>query len=252
MSAAGSARPDPDGHHDDLPADDLAGLSFVVPDDARELSGDRDQWLAESPVEREWTSTPQPRSPAAARRRRLTITAALLIGSLLVVALSGTLAGLLSPTTSPKAPPSPLATPAPAPGQVGGLLPSTTLVQSGEPVPARALRPAVIVLLPDACNTCVDLVRELRRQAAEFGYPVNLVGGLDQSQQLSDLGTALGSYRLNVLSDPDDTFASTYGLSVPTLILVRDDGLVVDIVRDPPVSLRLEAVLATLSGELAA
>ena len=77
MTTAEAARPDPEGHHDDLSAKDLDGLSLVVPDDARELDTDRELWLTENvlpPVETRGL-------PGLSRRRRLSLTAGVLIGA---------------------------------------------------------------------------------------------------------------------------------------------------------------------------
>ena len=161
--------------------------------------------------------------------------------------MSGALAGVLQQATPAGAPVAPLASVAPDPGEVGGLLPATTLSGGGDPVPSRSLRPAVVALLPDSCESCAELIREVRRQASEFGLPVSLVGPPVQTGQLTALEQELGSYRLDVLTDPQDAFQSAYGHTVPTLIMVGDNGVVADVVRNPTSTVRLESVLAGLS-----
>jgi len=258
MTAPRSGRPDPDGHHDDLSAEDLDGLSFVVPDDPRELAADREAWLRESAA-----SAPPPTGvpdlrvtdasgPPVTRRRRLSLTAGLVVLSMLVVALSGVVGALVAPKLPDGPPAAPLADVRPAPGQVGGLLPEAGLTDGTTPVAARSLRPSVIVLVPMACPGCAELVAEVRRQAAEFGLAVTLVGAPDQTAQLADLERSLGGLRIQTLTDPTKALATAYGPTAPTLLLVRDDGVVVDIVRDPAPGLRLEATLLGLSDTWAA
>ena len=253
MTAPASGRPDPDGHHDDLSAEDLDGLSLLVPDDARELFVERGSWLPEEAD----SPPPQPAPPPwregtrRSRRQRLSLTAGLIICSMLAVALSGVVGAFVLPAQQPGPPAAPLASVGPAPGQIGGLVPAATLTQAGAPVAARSLRPAVIALVPDGCDRCADLFREVRRQGVEFGIPLTLIGGPDQVAQLSDLETSLGAFRLDVFIDPARAFATSYGPTVPTLLLVRDDGVVADIVPDPAPDLRLESTLVSLSGDLA-
>jgi hypothetical protein len=251
MTPRPAGRPDPDGHHDDLSAEDLDGLSQLVPDDARELSAESDAWRREATQQRQPTPFPPAtrvrRSPS--RRHRLSMTAGLMVFSMLVVALSGVVGALVLPASPSGPPPAPLASVTPLPGQVGGLLPAATLADGSSPVSARSVRPAIVALVPVDCEPCADLLREVRRQGAEFSLPVTLVGGSDQGAQLSDLERALGAYRLDVLTDPAGTLATTYGPTVLTLLLVRDDGVVADIVRDPPPDLRLESTLVSLTAE---
>ena len=254
MTARRSGRPDPEGHHDDLSAEDLDGLSLLVPDDPRALTADREAWLRETAGQQPAEEHRSPRHLGFAggrtsRRRRLTLTAGLVVCSMLVVALSGVVGAFVMPQPTPAPPAAPLASVAPVPGQIGGLLPVALLTDVGTSVASRSLRPAVIALLPKGCSDCPELVREVRRQAAEFGLPVTLVGGPDETAQLSDVEQSLGAFRLDVLTDPAGTFATTYGAALPTLVMVRADGTVVDIVKDPPADLRLEATLIGLSGD---
>jgi len=267
MTAPRSGRPDPDGHHDDLSAEDLDGLSLVVPDDPRELAADRVAWLHE---QAERVARHQPPSPpadprpatdrrplraretAAARKQRLSLTAGIVVISMLAVAVSGAIGAFVIPGERDTLPPAPLAAVTPGPGQIGGLLPAATLTDANGPLTARSIRPAVITLVPAECTTCEDLMREVRRQASEYGLGVTMVGAPAQSGQLSDLERALGGYRIDVLSDPAAAFAQAYGSTVPTLLLVTDQGVVADIVRNPPLDLRLEPTLVGLSGDFGA
>src|SRR5215211_7219537 len=86
-----SGRPGPDGHHDDLDQNELEKISVEIPDDARELRTDLERWLADEAVddadppsaEVSWAGR------RAARKRRLAITAAVVVVSMAVVAISG-------------------------------------------------------------------------------------------------------------------------------------------------------------------
>ena len=261
MTASRSGRPSPDGHHDDLSDEDIAGLSLIVPTDARELDADREQWLREggftsSPA---WPLPPTaPRGPRAAdheqrRQRRLgIITAAVLLCAVVVVAMSGVMGAFVLP-----APPSlmsavPLADATAERGEIGGLLPEATLAESTTPIAASAIRPAVIALIPNPCSQCVKLLQEVRRQATEYGLRLTLVGTPDQAEQLAEIDRALGTILLDVLIDSKRELSQAYGSAVPTLLLVRDDGIVANIVRDPPDNLRLESVLVGLFSDFGA
>ena len=65
MSGPRDAGPSPDGRHDDLPPEDLAGLTLHAPDDPRDLDVDRAAWLTE---EETGVSRPRPTpGPSAAK-----------------------------------------------------------------------------------------------------------------------------------------------------------------------------------------
>ncbi|MEO8556457.1 MAG: hypothetical protein ABI474_07275 [Actinomycetota bacterium] len=246
MSGVGASGPGPDGRHDDLTPEDLAGLSLHIPDDPRELLAERAPRVA--PDDRQ--PVPATRSRAdhrKARRRRLTLTAAVVAISMLVVALSGAVgAWIVGPQAS--APPAvPLANVLPDPGQVGGLLPDAALQDGGATIPARALRPAVIVVVPPACDECAELLTTLAPQVASFGYSMVAVGAPGQEQQLTALAETVGTTRLATLVDQQGTLRAAYGLTGSTIVLVRNDGVVVDVVRDPTPETRIEGALVSMA-----
>lgn len=250
--------PDPEGHHDDLTTDELDGLTLAVPDDPRELAVDREAWLAERERDAASPSAPPPprRSPdgrrpgSAARRSRLTLTAAVLVVSMVVVAVSGAIGAFFVPNSTPTPPQAPLASVNPPPGQVGGLLPDALLESASGSVAARSLRPAVIALIPMPCGDCQTWLTEVRSQTAEFGLDVTLVVGPDQVAEGATIESALNSIRIDLLRDPSDAFATAYQPTGRTLLLVRDDGVVTDVLSDPPVDLRIESALLPLSEDL--
>ena len=172
MSSSRELGPSPDGRHDDLLPEDLDGLTLHVPDDPRELASDRAAWLAEDepdvtfagPVRRSpWSGPPAPSHAdrRAARRRRLSLTAGVVLASMLVVAVSGAVGAWIVGPQAAAPPAAPLASAVPDPGQVGGLLPEIVLQDGSTPVTARSLRPAVIALVPPECDECTELLTTL-------------------------------------------------------------------------------------------
>ncbi|MEO8329753.1 MAG: hypothetical protein ABI586_07115 [Candidatus Nanopelagicales bacterium] len=240
MTAPRSGRPGPDGHHDDLSDDDIAGLSLVVPRDARELTADRDQWLRETADTR------------GSQRRRLAVTAAIVLTSLVVVTASGFIGSFVRP--APTSPPAsaPLAVVGQTPGAIGGLLPDVVLAEGDAAVAARSLRPAVVALVPSACDQCEAVLRQVRQQAVEYGMELTLVASVGQSGQLSAIARSLGGVRVRALADSSGMFVQPFGPTLLTLLLVRDDGVVVDIVRNPPREVRLESALVGLPSDFGA
>jgi len=245
-SGFGRGRPSPDGRHDDLDPRELEKLDVTIPDDASALDPDLELWLAEAASEPETRDAPPPpdadeldEAPGpwaeqrAGRRRRLTITAAVVVVSLVVVALSGVVgAWIVGPRAAQN--PAALASQAPDDGQVGGLLPADAVLQNGEStLAAQSIRPAVIAVVPPACPDCEDLLRSLSPQAGSFGVPLIAVGGPGQGDQLAALSDAVGSARLVTLTDADRTLTSTYGTKGTTLVVVGSDGVVTDVMHDP-------------------
>jgi hypothetical protein len=248
MSSPRDAGPSPDGRHDDLPPEDLAGLTLHAPDDPRDLDPDRAAWLTEE----ETGVSPPPSGTWAqrreARRRRLSVTAGVLVVSLLIVAISSAVGAWIVGPQASAPPAAPLASTGPQPGQIGGLLPEEAVLQDGAtPIAALSLRPAVIALVPEPCDECQDLLTTVVEQAGSFGVPTVVVGRSDQAAQLAALSEAAGPMQLRALTDPANTLRASYGLTGITLLLVRDDGVVVDVVRDPTPETRLEGGLVQLA-----
>lgn len=246
MSGTRGAGPGPDGRHDELKPEDLEGLTLHAPDDASELDADRDRWLEDAQALPPASPLRPPADRRAARRRRLSVTAAVVLISMVGVAVSGAVgAWIVGPHAAPP-PAAPLASAAPAPGQIGGLLPETTLEDDGSPLSARSLRPAVLALVPPDCPECSELLTSIAPTVGSFGVSLVAVGTPDQAAQLDALATTVGSFRLSTVTDPDGTMRSTYGLTGITLLLVRDDGVVVDVVRHPPPDVSLASALVEL------
>lgn len=247
MSGSRGAGPGPDGRHDDLLPEDLDGLTLHAPDDPRDLETDRRAWITEeetgrtAPASSTWTQQRE------ARRRRLAVTAGVLVVSLLVVAISGAVGAWIVGPQASAPPAAPLASNAPDPGQIGGLLPDDAILQDGATaISAQSVRPSVIALVPAECDECAELLSTVARQAGSFGVSTVAVGAPDQSDQLATLRDAVGPTQLSTLTDAASTLRATYGLTGVTLLLVRDDGVVVDVVRNPTPDTRLESGLVDL------
>ncbi len=276
---SGSGRPGPDGHHDDLDENELEKISVEIPDDARDLSTDLERWLAEEAVDeamREPAPGPapdsRPRRPGghpptgpplgpsaprsadahwsgrrAARKRRLAITAGVVVVSMAVVAISGAVGAWIVGPQASSPPPAPLASNGLEPGQLGGLLPPDAVLQNGEAsVTAQSVRPAVIALVAEGCVDCEELLTNVAQQAESFGVPLVAVGSPGQAEQLDALADTVGTSRLITLTDPANRLRQVYGLTESTLLLVRADGAVVDVLGDPLANVRLESTLIDL------
>lgn len=222
--------------------DNGARVEFTVPDDARELDRDVQAYYRELRQRRR-----QARWQAMVRSlRRHGLVTPLGIGALLLVAIAATMMTALAPGTTNRAPPAPLASHADvAPGQVGGLLPDTRVAVSDKPTPVRALRPAVIALVPSGC-ACEQAADELYRQARAYSLRVYFVASRRSASELRPL-IETGGHGLAVpVHDARGTLESAYRASGLTALLVRRDGVVTGVVRDLGPGLHLEQELSPL------
>lgn len=228
----------PGDHHDD---DGLPRVDVVVPDDARELERDVQAYRRELRQQRRqarWLRLSRP-----LRRRGLVMPLAVIF--VLLVTLSTTLIIVLSPRATDRPAPAALAeAPTASPGDVGGLLPDVELAVDGDPRAARTLRPAVIALVPRDCG-CGQAADELYRQARALSLRVYFVASGRPASELRDLGGS-GRGLAVLVQDRTGALASAYDASGLTAVLVRRDGVVTDVVRDPEPGMRLEPKLAPL------
>jgi hypothetical protein len=158
----------------------------------------------------------------------------LLVGPVVAMTLL-VIAGLVAllPTTGPaltRRPPAPvrLATPSLPPGSVGGLLPDVSLDSPTGAIAARALRPAVLMLIPDGC-ACPSLVHDLMGQVEEYpGLTAALVGSADPETRRLAVQRDGGNGRLPALVDRTSALARAYHGgppgSAPTVLFVAPDG----------------------------
>ena len=213
----------------------------VVPDDIRALQAEIDAYHREVRAarrrrRREWLTT-------TLLWRRWSFPIGVLTGAL---ALATTVVTLLAVDGAAR--PShhgavPLASPTLSPGRVGGLLPTASLTTtSGERLDARALRPALIVLLPAHCN-CATLLDSLAAQAAEVQVQLVAVGAGSPDAEVASLPGRLHHGDVIAAYDAPGTLASAYTASGVTALVVQRDGVVSYVKADLTPSSRLELPL---------
>ncbi|NHC46829.1 hypothetical protein [Motilibacter aurantiacus] len=218
-----------------------AGL--VVPDDASALDKDRLEWLREqhrARSRRRWLA-----GAPGARRPTLLL---LLVIAALVSSLS-TVTVMLAPRPAQRQ--LPIAASTVADGQVGGLLPDIRLETPVRMVEARAIRPAVLVVLPTDGCTCEGLVRETARRAgaaAGIATWVVLPARTDAGEELAATARRSGGM---AAVDRDAVIARSLAAAGPTLALVHADGVIdtveqVDGASDAEVGAWLERHVGTL------
>ena len=95
----------------------------------------------------------------------------------------------------------------------------------------RALRPALLALLPQPCG-CANLVDQLAGQAAEVGVPLVVVAPAAVDAEVAALPGQ--SHRGQVIAafDPAGALASTYAASGVTVLVLAPNGTVTFIDRD--------------------
>jgi hypothetical protein len=214
----------PAGDHD---VDDRwgAGVDWAVPDDIRELEADIRAYRRE-----------QRRSARHGRTSRLLARPATI--PLVVVAIALTLAGSVAALLTVFAPrtgdsdasPLPLAHSTVAAGQVGSLLPAVSLVDvEGGVTGSRALRPAVLAIVPAACD-CTPLLRQIAGAAYGNALSLDVVVPAADSE-VKALPEQLSAARTRVLVDAHATLASTFGATGVTVVLLARNGEVYDVQR---------------------
>jgi hypothetical protein len=241
----------PDGAGEDREPE-LPQVDVQIPDDARELDADLRSYLLE---ERQRLREQRARSRRGLwsrvlwtrRWQRFGLSGPLLTLCLLVVAGLGSLMAVFGPRPSPFPQPQPLAIrTALASGSVGGLLPDVQVVGRNGARAARDLRPAVLALVPGACE-CVGRVDSAFRQAREYLVRFTLVAGPSARTEVRRLALEAGNGTIGVLHDPAGALERAYEADGLTLIFVRADGIVADVVRDLPEGARIEAIIAPIA-----
>ena len=231
------------------PGDDpLRGL--VVPDDASALAFEAEALRRERAARRR-----RERAARVLRTRRWQrygLSGPLVAGVLVLVALVGSLMVLLGPRPPARLAAAPLAS---GSGE-GPVLPGVPLRAGPRTVPADALRPAVVALVPAGCG-CAESAEQVVGQAWSFRLPTHVVAAPGAEAELEALRA---SRRVRAQGFAVDT---TGGLTArfdahparPTLLLVRADGVVTHVVRGFAPDQRLEVELrktAVASGLAAA
>lgn len=241
------------GHHEvvssgppplsDEPPEDPLG-SVRVPDDARDLALEAEALRRERAARRrrEWLA----RRLRSGRWERFGLSGALVAAVLAVVALVGSLMVLLGPRPQGRLVQQPLADV--QVGGEGGLVPDVPLAVGAGEVGARALRPGVLALVPNGC-ACPLEAEQVIGQAASVRLPTYLVAGPESADDVQALRESprvraqqAALDRQGVLADDYD--ADPRGL---TLLLVRADGVVADVVRGFREGQRLEPRLVDVA-----
>jgi hypothetical protein len=216
---------------------------FVVPDDPRELAAEAAAVRAELAKE------------ARQRRRRALLRPGLSVPFvallLLLVAALSSLIIVMTPATRRPPEAAPQATPTGEPGTVGALLPDLILNDgAGRPVGLRQTRPAAVLLMPDGCG-CEQAAAELVLASRSSLVTVELIGG----EHSPGLPNGSADARVLTLADPQKGLAAALSgpgpvppETTPTAVLVRSDGVIAEIVRNPEHPRDLTDALAHLSG----
>lgn len=214
-----------------LPAD------LRAPDDARELDADR------TALQRERRAAARARLRS---RRRTGPSWPLLALTALSVACAVAVAQLFMVRERPRqlASRTPLrSAPAELVGRAGGLVPDVLMdvLMNGRtgPVSARELRPAVLLVVAPGCD-CTDKVRLVVSQTARHPVQLYLVGG--RAQILALTKVAGGS--VVPLADDGGVLARAFlRQATATVVLVRSDGTVSEIIDGVATSLRLDPAM---------
>lgn len=212
-------------------------LQFVVPDDAAGLEADRRAWQREQRSRRHrarWSRF-LPNGDFAP----LFLAAAILA----VSAVAGSVLVASRPSQERTARPRPLASPAVAAGQVGGLLPDVRVQVGGALVPARLLRPAVLLLVPASCE-CTDTVASVSGQAVAYRLQMFVVG--TSAATVLRLASHASGGAARAAVDVTGAFTAAYGRGAPTALLVRADGVLTAVVPGVTAAARLESRLRPL------
>jgi hypothetical protein len=214
------------------PNEDL--IHVVVPDDLRELEPEIAAYHHELEVARRQERRRRLRRRLLPKWAHGGLPSPIFTAILLVVATTGLLLSVFAPVTqesSRQLPISSLANPQQAPGTVGGLLPpNVELVASGKPrIEARAVRPAVLILVPAGCK-CAGLIHQIVAQVTAVQpapYALVVSAGTDTTAvTLAEAKDGANNRALGV-RDPKGVLAAAYSRSTtaPTLVLVEGDGV---------------------------
>jgi hypothetical protein len=224
-----------------MPEDAAWADPVVVPDDIRELQHDVDAYHRELRMARRrrrwsWLLT----SPAW---QRWSFPLGVVTGALGLSAVVFTVLAVSGAGRTDGRGPMPLARPAVSAGAPGGLLPDVTLTTStGATTAARALRPALVALIPVHCS-CPDLLNELAAQASGVRLRLVVVGPDAPDAEVAALPGQLRHANVVAAFDHGATLASTYAAKGVTALVVGRDGVVGYIRRDVTPGTRLELPL---------
>jgi hypothetical protein len=204
-----------------------------APDDARELAEDARALRRE----RRAAARDRPRS-----RRRTGPSWHLLALTALAVACAVAVGQLFMVRERPRqlVPTQPLrSAPSALVGHPGGLLPDVLLTRPAGAVSARDLRPAVLLLVAPGCD-CTDKARHVVSQTAGHRVQLYLVGA---RAQVIALASVAGGEVVPVADDGGALASAYLGDASAAVVLVRDDGVVSEIIAGVASSLRLDSAI---------
>lgn len=177
------------------------------------------------------------------------ITGPVVIAALVVIgSVGGLLLALLPNARTSESPIDPIASASKNVGKVGGLLPDDVVQVDGVTESVRALRPAVIALVPATCH-CVSTVDHIASLAGEFGKPTYVVSAQPSDPQMAALIHGQTSKRTAVY-DVGGKLRLTYHATGVTVIVVRDSGIVQTVLRDVTSATTLRGALTLLNQAL--
>ncbi|HTR68826.1 MAG TPA: hypothetical protein VMH41_01185 [Mycobacteriales bacterium] len=149
-------------------------------------------------------------------------------------------------------------------GTVGGLVPAVTVSdqqQQTATVPVgphafalRALRPAVLLLLPSSCTDCNRLIGSLNDEAAAYSVAFDVIAAGPSNADLAALAGTLPDGGPSAYYDTTSQLRSQFAARGLTIVVVGRHGIITAIERgvtanDPP---DLTTALGTISGTKAA
>jgi hypothetical protein len=218
------------------PNEDL--LHVVVPDDIRELAPEIAAYHHELDVARRKERRRRWRYRFLPGWAQGGLPSPVFTAILLVVATTGLLLSVFAPVAQESQQPTPissLANPKQAPGTVGGLLPPNVelLVDGGHTIQARAVRPAVLILVPARCQ-CASLIHQIVAQASAVKpAPDTVIVSAGTDTTAATLAAAKDGANNQALAvrDPKGILAKTYvrpdsaSGAAPTLVLVEGNGV---------------------------
>lgn len=240
---------------DDYP--DLPPVVVEIPDDPRELAADLAAWQREERDRRRREHRPRliparVRLALAARRRRTGISGVLVLVVLLVVALSGALLTVLAPRPPRPAQPLQLAESSAPVGTTGGLVPNAALLIAGRETTSRAVRPAVLAIVPTPCR-CAALVAHLARQTQDVHIAFYVVTAQAPDRDLVSIVAEHGRGWAVPAYDKAGALERAFGGSSggPVVVPVHADGVIETVLRGPATGSDLSTILAGLDGAAA-
>jgi hypothetical protein len=196
----------------------VAWSNAVAPDDISELVADVKAYHRELRAQR--------RRQALHRRfdRRGAVPLTMVLAGLALAAAVALLASLVVPNHGKPPGPAKLSATAADP-RAGGLLPAAQLLRVGttQQVASRALRPAVLALVPDPCH-CTALLDRIAADARAEGLPLVVIAPNYPDAEVAALSGRLDGGRSTVLYDAANLLRTELRAAGLTVVALDRDG----------------------------